>query len=131
MTPLSPTSIDRLASCDPRLQTLFHQVAAVIPCVILEGHRAQAAQDAAFAAGRSKVKWPHGNHNQSPSRAVDAAPLPIDWKDRERFCLFAGIVLGIAAHTGLALRWGGDWDRDFQCSDNQFDDLVHFELMEK
>jgi len=27
------------------------------------------------------------------------------------------------------LRWGGDWDRDTQVDDNNFDDLVHFELV--
>ena len=76
------------------------------------------------------MRWPHSKHNATPSRAVDIAPYPINWGDRERMTLFAGISLGVADAKGIALRWGGDWDRDFQVVDNGFDDLVHFELME-
>jgi len=126
---LSALSRRRLDQCDPRLVRLFEEAARLVPCVILEGHRDRAAQDAAFAAGKSKLRWPQGKHNYLPSHAVDAAPLPLDWGDRERFCLFAGVVLGLAAAQGTALRWGGDWNRDFRVKDNRFDDLVHFELV--
>ena len=128
MTTLSPASLARLAGCDSRLHTVFSRVAEAMPCAILEGHRDQEKQDADFAAGKTQLKWPHGKHNASPSQAVDAAPLPIDWKDRERLSLFAGYVLGVAAGQGLKLRWGGDWNRDFKVADNHFDDLVHFEI---
>lgn len=130
MPAFSTTSLNRLASCDARLQAIFAQVILLVDCMILEGFRDQAAQDAAFAAGRSKLRWPHGAHNRMPSRAVDAAPLPIDWADRERLHLFAGVVLGVAHAQGVALRWGGDWNRNFAVADNRFDDLVHFELVE-
>jgi peptidoglycan LD-endopeptidase CwlK len=125
---LTPVSAARLASCDARLRTLVELVASHIPCAVLEGHRDQEAQDAAFAAGRTKVKWPEGKHNRMPSLAVDLAPTPIDWKDREKFTLFAGFVLGLAKSQGLSVRWGGDWNSNFQVQDNRFDDLVHFEL---
>jgi hypothetical protein len=29
---------------------------------------------------------------------------------------------------GIGLRWGGDWDSDKDFSDQNFDDLVHWEL---
>jgi hypothetical protein len=29
---------------------------------------------------------------------------------------------------GIELRWGGDWDQDFEVKDNRFDDFPHFEL---
>lgn len=131
MPALSPVSAARLATCDPRLKALIEAVSARINCAVLEGHRDQEAQDAAFAAGRSKLKWPHGKHNRLPSHAVDVAPVPIDWHDRERFTQFAGFVLGMAQAQGLALRWGGDWNGDFALKDNRFDDLVHFELVEQ
>ncbi len=83
-----------------------------------------------FRTGKSQVKFPHGKHNTNPSLAVDAAPYPIDWQDRERFTLFAGFVLCIAASMGVTLRWGGDWDLDWQVRDNSFDDLLHFEIVE-
>ena len=62
--------------------------------------------------------------------AVDVAPYPIAWDDRERQTLFAGYVLATAKALGVELRWGGDWDGDTEVRDNQFDDLVHFELVE-
>ncbi len=130
MTTLSPASQNRLDGCDQRLRCVFKQVATMIDCAILEGHRDQEQQDADYAKGKTQLKWPHGKHNANPSLAVDAAPLPIDWKDRERLSLFAGYVLGTAAAQGITLRWGGDWNHDFKVADNHFDDLVHFEIVE-
>ena len=42
--------------------------------------------------------------------------------------MFAGFVLGVANQMGINLRWGGDWDQDFEVQDNKFDDFPHFEL---
>ncbi|MEM6683710.1 MAG: M15 family peptidase [Pseudomonadota bacterium] len=126
----SKASLARLNTCAQPLQSLFREVIKVTDCTILEGHRNQECQDAAFAEGRSKLKWPNGKHNTYPSHAIDAAPWPIDWEDRDRFHLFGGLVLGVAHGLAVPLRWGGDWDGDFQTSDNSFDDLVHFELKE-
>jgi len=64
-----------------------------------------------------------------PSLAVNAAPYPIDWENRERATLFAGYVLGVADEMGIKLRWGGDWNMNFETADNNFDDLWHFELI--
>ena len=80
-----------------------------------------------FDEGKTKLKYPKGRHS-NPSRAVDVVPYPIDWNDRERFHLFAGFVLGIAQSMGIKLRWGGDWNMNFEVDDNQFDDFPHFEL---
>jgi hypothetical protein len=30
----------------------------------------------------------------------------------------------------VRVRWGGDWDGDFETKDNKFDDLVHFEILD-
>ena len=40
----------------------------------------------------------------------------------------AGFVIGIARSMGYNLRWGGDWDMDFNVMDNRFDDFPHFEI---
>jgi hypothetical protein len=64
------------------------------------------------------------------SRAVDVAPYPIDWNDTRRFDHFAGIVVGIAHRSGVKIRWGGNWDRDNDLNDQNFNDLVHFELID-
>ena len=117
-----------LKTCDERLQTLFSEVVKVFDCSILVGHRGEEDQNKAYADGNSQVKWPKGKHNKKPSSAVDVAPYPIDWEDRERFSYFAGFVKGVAYRLNITLRWGGDWDGDNDLSDNNFDDLVHFEL---
>ena len=39
-----------------------------------------------------------------------------------------GMLRGIGHMMGYKLRWGGDWDRDGETKDNNFDDLVHIEI---
>lgn len=135
MSKYSDTSKGRLKTCHKDLQLIFNTVIAHFDNSILCGHRDEAAQMEAYNSGKSKVKWPNGKHNRVPSMAVDAAPYPIDWEDRERLTLFAGYVLGVAEvlhDEGMVthrLRWGGDWDIDTEVADNGFDDLVHFELV--
>ena len=119
-----------LESCDKRLQDIFNEVIKYVDCSVLEGHRNEDRQNKLYDEGKTKVKFPNGRHNSSPSRAVDVTPYPVDWNDRERQTLFAGFVLGIAQSMGIKLRWGGDWDQDFQVQDNRFDDFPHFEIKE-
>ena len=121
-------SIGRLQTCDQKLQELFYEVVKHFDCSIIEGHRGEKRQNKAFADGKSKVKYPNGKHNQNPSIAVDVAPYPIDWSDRDRFHYFGGFVLGVAKEMGMNIRWGGDWNQDTHTKDNKFDDLVHFEI---
>ncbi len=127
----SKRSKERLASCDERLQNVFNEVIKHVDCSVLEGHRSKERQNKLYDEGRTKVKYPNGRHNISPSKAVDVTPYPVDWEDRERQTLFAGFVIGIARGMGYRLRWGGDWDMDFKVMDNRFDDFPHFEIRDK
>ena len=124
----SKRSKKRLATCDERLQKVFNEVIKYVDCSVLEGHRSEERQNRLFEEGKTKVKYPKGRHNSSPSRAVDVTPYPVDWEDRERQTLFAGFVLGTARSMGINLRWGGDWDQDFQVMDNRVDEFPHFEI---
>ena len=124
------SSKKRLKTCDERLQKVFNEVIKYVDCSVLEGHRSQERQDMLYEEGKTKVKYPNGRHNADPSRAVDVTPYPVDWDDRERQTLFAGFVLGMARSMGIKLRWGGDWDMDFDVQDNKFDDFPHFEIRE-
>ena len=128
--PYSRRSLARLATCDERLQRVFADVAELADTSILCGHRGEAEQRAAFEDGFSKLNWPRSKHNKTPSLAVDAAPYPVDWHDRERFCIFAGLVIAVAHRHGVPLRWGGDWNGNLRTSDERFTDLVHFEIEE-
>ena len=122
------TSKKRLSTCDDKLQKLFNEVIKHVDCSVLEGHRSKDRQNKLYEEGKTKVKYPNGRHNRQPSSAVDVTPYPVDWKDRERQTLFAGFVIGVASQMNINLRWGGDWDQDFQVVDNRFDDFPHFEL---
>lgn len=121
-------SKEKLATCDDRLQKVFNEVIKHVDCSVLEGHRSKERQNKLYEEGKTKVRYPKGRHNASPSNAVDVVPYPIDWNDRERFHLFAGFVLGVANRMGYTLRWGGDWNMNFQVNDNNFDDFPHFEI---
>ena len=135
MASYSVNSREKLSTCHRDLRMIMNAVVSHFDNSILCGHRTEAAQIEAYTSGKSQVQWPNSKHNESPSMAVDAAPYPIDWNDLSRFRYFAGYVMGVAdmLHAeGMIthrLRWGGDWDRDTQLSDNDFNDLVHFELI--
>tara|TARA_R100001594_G_scaffold20960_1_gene40503 strand:+ start:1452 stop:1841 length:390 start_codon:yes stop_codon:yes gene_type:complete len=118
----------QMENIHPDLKKVLNEVIKHVDCSVLEGHRSGERQNKLFEEGRTKVKYPNGRHNANPSRAVDVVPYPIDWDDRERFHLFAGFVLGIAKSMGINLRWGGDWNQNFEVDDNQFDDFPHFEI---
>ena len=122
------SSRERLATCDEKLQKVFNEVIKHVDCSVLEGSRNEERQNKLYEEGKTKVKYPKGRHNSNPSRAVDVTPYPVDWNDRERQTLFAGFVLGIARSMDIDLRWGGDWDQDFEVQDNKFHDFPHFEI---
>jgi len=124
-------SKEELSTCRKELQEVFNEVIKTVDCSVLEGNRHQTRQDALYEEGKTKVKYPMGRHNALPSFAVDVCPYPVDWGDRERFHLFAGFVIGIAKSMDINLRWGGDWNQNWEVDDNKFDDFPHFELIEK
>ena len=133
MPRFGPKSKERLSECDPKLQELFNEVIKYVDCSVLEGIRTKEKQDRMFAEGKSKFKYPSSKHNVAnkgdKAIAIDVTPYPVDWEDRERQTLFAGLVIGIAKGMGINIRWGGDWDMDFEVNDNKFDDFPHFELI--
>jgi peptidoglycan LD-endopeptidase CwlK len=127
--PLDAKSLANLATCHDHLQQIVNRVAASWNLIVLEGYRDKEKQEADFAAGKTKLHFPNGRHNQMPSLAVDMIPSPIDWNDTKRLTMFAGYVLGVADMLYIPLRWGGDWKNLHDPSHNTFNDLVHFELL--
>jgi len=136
MPKFSQESFSKLSTCHPDLQALFYRVIQYRDCTILEGYRGQAQQDADFAAGRSKLKFPNGKHNSQPSNAVDVAPYPVpDFKRLEEFVYFGGFVLGIAemlydeGKITHKIRYGADFNGNDRVTDQPFIDAVHFEII--
>lgn len=129
-------STEKLAQCDERIQEVLNEVIKHFDCSVMCGHRGEEEQNEAYHSGRSKLQFPKSKHNGFPSLAVDVAPYyptspHIRWNDLAGFRYFAGFVVGIAASKGIELRWGGDWDSDRDVTDNNFNDLPHFEIVEK
>jgi len=139
MPSYSSKSLAQLATCDHRLKMVFTEVIKYIDCSVVCGHRNKADQDRAAANGVSKTPWPTSKHNSVPSLAIDVVPYPVKWgtegtadqrrKDLARFYFFAGYVKSIADNMNIKIRWGGDWDSDMDFTDQNFDDLPHFELI--
>ena len=128
----------------PDLQMVFKTVLRGMDHTLRVGYRGEGAQAKAFDSGNSKVQWPDSYHNRRPSMAVDASPypLPLNWGDDDRneyekFRYFAFYVLGVAdvlytlGAISHQLEWGGDWDSDKDVTDNNFNDLLHFQLRRK
>jgi len=129
MPKFSDQSLANLSTCEYVLQRLFLAIVLHFDCTILDGHRGKLLQNEYFETGRSRKMWPDSNHNARPSKAVDAAPYPINWEDTDRFYYFAGYVMSWARGLFIPIRWGGDWNSDTEVADSTFDDLCHFELI--
>ncbi len=124
----SKQSLDKLRTCDERLQEILHEAIKYIDFSVLCGHRSKEEQNKVYDQGKSRVRWPDSKHNTLPSLAVDVWPYPIDWNDTDRAAYLAGMILQIAKNKGYDLRWGGDWDKDGRILDSRLIDMPHFEL---
>ena len=117
-------SKQRLKGVKPELVNVLNELVKIMDVTIIEGLRSQERQNELVAKGASKTKY--SKHIEG--KAVDLAPYPINWKDRERFHYMGGMVRGIGKQLNVNIRWGGDWDSDGEVADNSFDDLVQVEI---
>lgn len=130
MATFSEKSLERLSSCDGRLQRLFLEVVKHYDCTVICGHRGAQEQTEAVRSGHSKLSFPKSKHNSLPSKAVDVIPFPVDWNDIKRFMHFAGFVSGVAKSMNIEIRWGGDFNEDLNFKNDNFFDAPHFEIKE-
>lgn len=132
MPNFSRKSKEILFTCVEDLQVIMNDVIKITDIKILSGKRGEEEQNDLFRRGLSQKEFPNSRHNSEVndalSEAVDIAPYPVNWKDTEKFYYVAGIVMGVAGMLGIGLRWGGDWDMDYDLHDQTFMDLGHFEL---
>ena len=123
---LGVASNRELDTCHPKLQRLFREVdrrlakRGRLDLTIVCGHRGEAAQNKAFAEGKSKKRWPDSKHNTLPSTATDSAPYPIDWNDKLKFGVLAGYIMATADDLDIEIDVGALWQ--------SFPDLPHVEL---
>lgn len=122
MPEFSKQSLDKLATVDKRLQDICNEVIKHIDITILVGQRGKEDQDKACEEGKSKTPWPTSKHNSCPSKAVDVAQYPIDWKDIQKFMDLNGYMQVAAAKLGIKIRWGGSF--------TTLKDYDHWELVD-
>lgn len=135
MPTFGSVSRKRRETIDPKLQAIVDKAIELFDFTIVCGHRNEEDQEQAFNDGNSQLHFPNSRHNTLPSKAVDLAPYDpenrrVDWDNRDRFILLAGLINGIAHSLNTKIRWGGDWDSDTFIRDHRFIDMPHFELVE-
>lgn len=132
---------------DPRLQGLANTVLQIIDVSLVEGERTDEYQFGLFKRGRKEVNgsWviinknavvtykdgyeKKSTHQTSPSIAFDMVPAGVGYSDKNAAIYMAGIIWGVAYMMGIKIRWGGDWDRDTDMTDQSFMDYWHWELV--
>lgn len=128
----SRISEQRLVNLHPELVRVLRRALSygVIDFTITETLRTAERQRELVAKGASKtLKSKHLAGPDGKARASDCVPWPVDWDDKMRFHVLAGLVFAAAAEEGVKIRWGGQWDNEFTQSANAFQDLPHFELL--
>jgi peptidoglycan L-alanyl-D-glutamate endopeptidase CwlK len=118
---LTVVSQKRLRTCHVDLQRVVELAVQDFPMIVVCGFRGEADQNAAFASGKSRDRWPTSRHNSTPATAVDLAPLPLDWRNTASFRALAVAVKAAAQKLGVEIEWAGDW-KNFR------GDLGHFQL---
>lgn len=125
-------SLTKLNTCHLDLQLLFSVVVRSYDCKIICGYRSKYDQDQAFLTGASKVQYPNSKHNLTPSMASDVAPYQLGKgviKNVYQCYHFVGFVLKTAETLGIPIRCGADWNMNKNVTDQKFNDLWHFELI--
>ena len=71
----------RLKGIHPKLVSVLNELVKIMDVTVIEGIRSKERQLELLEKGATKVKY----SKHMDGKAVDLAPYPIDWKDRDRF----------------------------------------------
>ena len=145
------TSMNKLKTCHKDIQKILLEAIKIIDITVLEGIRSTERQQQLFEEGRSKIdginiKSKHqgklDEDGNLVSYAIDIYPYikgedPFDNnpKNLARYYYMMGIIDSIAhklyekGEISHLVRFGLDWDGDHLFTDQNFDDLPHFELV--
>lgn len=121
----------RFNTLEPRLQAFVIAVNKKVKIGILCGSRSDAEQWQALKEKKSKLTPALSKHCKRPlSWAVDIYPEPLNWQALNAFYWLGGYAKALADARGFPIRWGGDFNRNYNVTDEDFLDLVHFEIDE-
>ncbi|MCK3654241.1 peptidase M15 [Pasteurellaceae bacterium Macca] len=126
---LSDVSKKNLQGVNARLVAVVKRALAIsaVDFRVIEGVRTKERQQQLFKQGATKTL----NSRHLTGHAVDIVPLPVDWKNKSAFKQVANAMFTAADELGIAIRWGGDWNRNGKSEDERFYDGPHFELLER
>lgn len=126
------TSVKNIIMLTYDLQWILREALAleIIDFTVVCAYRNEEDQTSAYESGNSKVRWPNSKHNKNPAEAMDVVPY-INGKISYEYvhcCVLAGVILAVAKKLGVGIRWGGNWDMDYEpVTDQDFQDLAHYE----
>jgi len=130
----SDNSLRVRASLDDRLKRLVDRTLREVADIsLVSGYRGEEEQNRLFRERKSTLQYPQSKHNRFPSIAVDFQPWPYPEDERKLWGALgyiAGRMHAIASELGFEIRWGGDWNRNGDLTDQKFDDLFHIEIVE-
>ncbi len=139
MFEFSEVSKQRLSECHPALQEIMNLIIKYVNIGITCGKRTLEQQKALVAAGKSQTmnsrhipKSEKGTGDEQFSRAVDIVwynnyTNKYSWHP-DIYRVIGPAIVALAKARGYNIRWGGDWDQDQDYDDQNFMDLVHFEI---
>ena len=126
-------SKDLLKDLDPRLVRVLTDAIKHVDFTILETHRSKERQNRLYRERKTKLRYPYSKHNAYPSLAVDIAVWypqspHVHWDDLASFHRLMGVVGYCGWKRGIELRFGIDWNRNWDHRDNVFNDGPHVEI---
>ena len=74
-------SKERLKGIDAKLVNVLNELVKIMDVTIIEGLRSSKRQEELLAKGATKVRY----SKHMDGKAVDLAPYPIDWNNRDGF----------------------------------------------
>ena len=123
---LGKTSLKRAELVHPRMIAISEKALSygIIDFTVLKdgGGRTPELQQVLFDKGVSKTL--NSKHLIKPDgfgRAIDHAPLPINWNNIEAFILMATLMFRAASELGEQIEWGGHY--------RSWKDYPHFNLV--
>jgi peptidoglycan LD-endopeptidase CwlK len=116
VTALSSRDIERLEGVHPSLVELVQVARFRTPFTVIQGLRTLEEQKRLFASGASRTM----KSRHLTGHAVDLAPTPLDWNNKESFRHLAYVMQSVADERKIRIRWGGNFAGFF--------DGPHFEL---
>jgi len=110
----------RLAQVDPDLVRLVVAVGVDRHVQVIAGARTIAEEQSAINSGHSHLKNAVDSYHvlipgtRPLALAVDLAPWPVNWANRQSFLDLGAAVKAKAAALGVTpFSWGGDWPHPF------------------